>query len=51
MATTLDEHAEIREAIVARRPGQAERAMRRHLDVVIERLTGFERQHPDFFAP
>ena len=29
----------------------AERAMRRHLDVVIERLVAFERQHPDFFGP
>jgi DNA-binding GntR family transcriptional regulator len=50
MATTLEEHAAICEAIVARRPGQAERAMRQHLDVVVERLAAFERQHPDFFG-
>jgi DNA-binding GntR family transcriptional regulator len=51
MATTLDEHRAIRDAIGARRPAQADGAMRRHMDVVIERLVNFERAHPDFFGP
>ena len=51
MATTLAEHRAIHDAIARRKPGPAERAMRHHMDVVIERLVTFERQHPDFFGP
>jgi DNA-binding GntR family transcriptional regulator len=51
MGTTLDEHRAILDAIERRRPAAAGRAMRRHLDAVIERLVGFERRHPDFFGP
>jgi DNA-binding GntR family transcriptional regulator len=51
MATTLDEHHAILDALERRKPAAADRAMRRHLDVVIERLVGFEREHPDFFGP
>jgi DNA-binding GntR family transcriptional regulator len=51
MATTLEEHGAILDAIERRRAAAAARAMRRHLDVVIERLVNFERLHPDFFGP
>jgi DNA-binding GntR family transcriptional regulator len=51
MARTLEEHGAILDAIERRRAAAAERAMRRHLDVVIERLVNFERRHPDFFGP
>ncbi len=51
MTTTLAEHRAIHEAIELHKPGAAERAMRRHLDVVIERLIAFERRQPDFFGP
>ena len=51
MTTTLAEHRAIQQAIAGRKPAAAERAMRRHLDVVIERLVAFERRHPDFFGP
>jgi DNA-binding GntR family transcriptional regulator len=51
MGATLDEHRGIGDAIAGRRPAAADRAMRRHLDVVIERLVSFERAHPNFFGP
>ncbi len=51
MTTTLAEHRAIMEAIEARKPAAAGRAMRRHLDVVIERLEAYERKHPEFFGP
>ena len=50
MAATLDEHRAIETAIERHKPRAAEQAMRRHLDVVMERLTNFERDHPDFFG-
>jgi DNA-binding GntR family transcriptional regulator len=51
MVTTLAEHRAIHAAIAGRSPAAASRTMRRHIDAVIERLTGFERRHPDFFGP
>jgi DNA-binding GntR family transcriptional regulator len=51
MHATLAEHRAIMDAIERRRPAEAGRAMRRHLDVVIERLTAYERLHPEFFGP
>ena len=42
--------ARSRTAIERRKARAAEQAMRRHLDVVMERLTSFERDHPDFFG-
>jgi len=51
MAATLAEHRSIHEAIAARMPAAADRAMRRHLDVVVKGLVAFERDHPDFFGP
>ena len=50
MAATLAEHRAIGEAIASGRPSAADRAMRRHLAVVMDRLTAFEREHPDFFG-
>ena len=50
MATTLEERGAILDRSRRRRAAAAERAMRRRLDVVIERLVGFERRHPDFLA-
>jgi GntR family transcriptional regulator, rspAB operon transcriptional repressor len=50
MAATLDEHRAVHEAIAARKAAAAERAMRRHLAVVADRLVAFERDHPDFFG-
>ena len=35
----------------AARAGLSERAMRHHLDVVVDRLIDFERDHRDFFVP
>jgi DNA-binding GntR family transcriptional regulator len=51
MEATLAEHRAILEAIEARSPRRAEAAMRRHLDIVLERLIAYERLHPDFFKP
>lgn len=51
MTTTLDEHRAIMDAIEHRKPARAGRAMRRHLDAVIERLEAYERLHPEFFGP
>jgi DNA-binding GntR family transcriptional regulator len=51
MAMTLAEHRAITAAIEARKPGPAERAMRHHLNQVIDRLVAYERDHPDFFVP
>jgi len=50
MESTLAEHRAIVEAIGARRVRPAEQAMRMHIDVVLERLIAFEKQHPDFFG-
>ena len=50
MAATLAEHRAIVEAIERRNARAAQQAMRRHLDVVLERLIAFERDHPDFFG-
>jgi GntR family transcriptional regulator, rspAB operon transcriptional repressor len=50
MAATLAEHRTIGEAIASSKPSAAGRAMRRHLAVVMDRLTAFEREHPDFFG-
>lgn len=50
MAATLAEHRSISEAIASGRPSAADRAMRRHLAVVVERLAAFERERPDFFG-
>ena len=43
MTTTLAEHRAIMDAIERRKAAEAGRAMRRHLDVVIERLKAYER--------
>ena len=51
MAATLSEHHAVHEAIAARKPAAANRAMRFHLAVVVDRLVAFERDHPDFFGP
>jgi GntR family transcriptional regulator, rspAB operon transcriptional repressor len=50
MESTLVEHEAIFTAIASRRRRQAEQAMRTHLDVVLERLIAFEKEHPDFFG-
>jgi DNA-binding GntR family transcriptional regulator len=50
MESTLAEHQAIFDAITNRRPRQAEQAMRTHMDVVLERLIAFEKEHPDFFG-
>ena len=51
MAATLAEHHAIHQAIAARKPAAASRAMRRHLAIVVDRLVAFERDHPAFFGP
>jgi DNA-binding GntR family transcriptional regulator len=51
MAATLAEHQAVHQAIVACKPAAADRAMRRHLAVVVDRLVAFEHDHPDFFGP
>jgi GntR family transcriptional regulator, rspAB operon transcriptional repressor len=48
--STLAEHRAIFDAIENGRRRQAELAMRTHLDVVLETLIAFEREHPDFFG-
>ncbi len=50
MESTLAEHQSIFDAIVRRKPRQADQAMRTHLNVVLERLVIFEKQYPDFFG-
>lgn len=50
MKSTLAEHRAIFAAISDRRPRHAEQAMRAHLDVVLERLIAFEKEHPGFFG-
>jgi DNA-binding GntR family transcriptional regulator len=50
MASTLKEHRAIFVAVRKRDRQIAERAMRRHIDVVTERLVAFERDHAEFFG-
>jgi DNA-binding GntR family transcriptional regulator len=50
MENTLAEHRAVLDAVASRRPRQAQRAMAAHIDIVVERLTAFEKQHPDFFG-
>lgn len=50
MTATLAEHRAIVEAIASGRPSAADRAMRRHLTVVMDRLAAFEAERPDFFG-
>jgi DNA-binding GntR family transcriptional regulator len=50
MAATLIEHQNIHEAIAASKPTAADRAMRRHLAAVVDRLVVLERDRPDFFG-
>lgn len=51
MAATLTEHRALHDAIAARKPAAAGRAMRHHLTVVVDRLVSFERDHPNLFGP
>jgi DNA-binding GntR family transcriptional regulator len=50
MTSTLKEHRAIFVAVRKRDRQIAERAMRRHIDVVTERLVAFERDHAEFFG-
>lgn len=50
MDSTLAEHRAILDAIQARRPRQAEQAMRKHVNIVLDRLIAFEKQHPELFG-
>lgn len=50
MESTLAEHRAIVGALADRDVRGAERAMRRHLQTVLDNLVAFERDHPDFFV-
>ncbi len=49
MNATFAEHQAIYAAIAAHKPDQARKAMRAHLDRVLQELEGFVALHPDFF--
>ncbi len=50
MEATLAEHHDILQAIEQSDARAADRAMRRHVDTVIERLASYETLHPEFFG-
>lgn len=50
LAVTIAEHQDILDAIIARDPDRAARALRNHIDTVMVELIGFARQHPEHFA-
>jgi DNA-binding GntR family transcriptional regulator len=50
MASTYDEHLAIFRAIQARDAEAAAKAMRTHIDGVLDMLSSFEHEHPQFFT-
>lgn len=50
MPDTLAEHRAVVDALARRDVRKAERAMRSHIQTVLEHLVAFERVHPDFFG-
>lgn len=50
LALTIAEHQAIFDGILAQDQGQANRAIRAHIDAVMVELFAFAREHPDMFA-
>lgn len=50
LALTIAEHQAIFDAILARDPAAANRAIRAHIDAVMVELFAFAREHPELFA-
>jgi DNA-binding GntR family transcriptional regulator len=48
--STIAEHQAVFDAIADHDPERAAKAMRQHLDAVLERAVALEREHPNFFA-